>query len=194
MCTQEVYTFGSAASHFSNPHLSQPKAAASYCIPHIEHYVNELDLIPRWGVLYNVVQVLDNKYSGKIFVRMGTSGHLLNQHYLDPMFPLERAAAGSFLDQVVDVDEKLAERRESVAARHVAFMRRESAQQSTNGGTIDWGDGSTIPVGIIVNGEEKAGDMAINFVEPRTFHEARGKTVRQLSRLWRYTDGGSPVG
>ena len=95
----EVYTFGSAASHFSNPSLvsmSNPPTnkpgeqitleisdsrvdladanQSKLLIPHMEHYANEYDIVPRWGVLHSVQDVLNTRYAGSIFVRMGASG------------------------------------------------------------------------------------------------------------------------
>lgn len=152
-------------------------------------------MVPRWGVLYNVIQILDNRFSGRIFVRMGASGHMFNQHYLDAMFPLDHALAGTFLDQVVDVDEKLALRRESKAVQQVSAMRRESMKQLPNGEVLDWGDLDRIPVDLIVNGEAISGSesLMIDFVDSQTGSDARGKTVRQLSRLWKYVNGGDPA-
>lgn len=99
MSKLEVYTFGSAASHFSNPSLSllsnpitdQPGEQSSlqisqskvyltdanqgkHIIPHMEHYANEFDIVPRWGVLHSVHDLLDTRYAGSVFVRMGASG------------------------------------------------------------------------------------------------------------------------
>ena len=99
MSKLEVYTFGSAASHFSNPSLaslSNPSAnkpgeqislevshsgvdladanQSEHLIPHMEHYANEYDIVPRWGVLHSVHDVLNTRYAGSIFVRMGASG------------------------------------------------------------------------------------------------------------------------
>ena len=198
----EVYTFGSAAAHFNNPRLSlKPRSKGDVtetstsepphdrCIPYIEHYANEYDLVPRWGVLYNVTQLLDNRYCGKVFVRMGATGHMFNQHYMDPMFPLDHSHTSLFLDQVVDVDEKLAVRRENSALQHMGLMRRESSFKPDDF-NVQFGDGQTIPVGVIVNGDHADGEDGINFVDPS--RHARGKTVRQLSRFWRYVDGGSP--
>lgn len=99
MAKLEVYTFGSAASHFSNPSLalrSNPSTnqtgeqtllrashtkvyltntnQGNHIIPHMEHYANEYDLVPRWGVLHSVQDVVDMRYAGAIFVRMGASG------------------------------------------------------------------------------------------------------------------------
>ena len=99
MSKLEVYTFGSAASHFSNPSLallSKPSAnqpgglpslkishskvdladanQSKHVIPHMEHYANEYDIVPRWGVLHSVQDVLQTRYAGSVFVRMGASG------------------------------------------------------------------------------------------------------------------------
>lgn len=99
MSKLEVYTFGSAASHFSNPSIvlrSGPSAnqpceqqslkesgsesylantsQSNHIIPHMEHYANEYDLVPRWGVLHSVQDVLDTRYAGSIFIRVGASG------------------------------------------------------------------------------------------------------------------------
>ena len=99
MSKLEVYTFGSAASHFSNPSLApaspsptnQSREQSSlriaqsavdltyakqgkHVISHMEHYVNEYDLVPRWGVLHSVQDVLETRYAGSVFVRMGASG------------------------------------------------------------------------------------------------------------------------
>lgn len=99
MSKLEVYTFGSAASHFSNPslaYLSNPCSnkpgeqislehfnpridladshQSENLIPHMEHYANEYDIVPRWGVLHSVQDVLNIRYAGSIFVRMGASG------------------------------------------------------------------------------------------------------------------------
>ncbi|KAL8700840.1 MAG: hypothetical protein Q9201_005233 [Fulgogasparrea decipioides] len=92
----EIYTFGSAASHFHNPSITfsdDVTQSPPHCIRHIEHYANEKDMVPRWGVLYATSTLLQNRYAGKVFVRMGAMGHLFVPHYLDPIFPLPRKAA-----------------------------------------------------------------------------------------------------
>lgn len=112
------------------------------------------------------------------------------------MFPLDKARANEFLDQVVDVDEETASRRESVSARQVGIMRQESSLEN-----FEFGDGRVVPVGggaELPGGKGQASDgrvgSGINFVEPSSIGvlQARGKTVRELSRLWRYTGGEVP--
>jgi hypothetical protein len=82
----EIYTFGNAANHWNNPtrkYTNQGKPER--CIPHIEHYVNSQDFVAMWGIL-DFIRI-PGRYLGDVFIRQG-SGHLLNQHYLDTMFPL----------------------------------------------------------------------------------------------------------
>lgn len=210
MSKLEVYTFGSAASHFSNPLVSPPlevKTPVSHTSPsavhfdmppqpkrvisHIEHYANERDMVPRWGVLHCVQDILDNRYAGSVFVRMGASGHLFNQHYMDAMFPLEGPdtvwQSGSFLDHHVMVDKKLAMEKENVAFSKVGVMRRESGLEFGNGQVIHDAAG-------VMNGHSDDTVMAFGRTDSGRLlsEEAQGKTVRALSRLWMYEGGQSP--
>ena len=126
-------------------------------------------------------------------MRMNAPGHMFNQHYMCTIFPLDNALAGSFLDQVVDTDQKLATCRESIAVQQVNLMRKDSGNQTCSCEDRRYGDSNESPTGIIVNGERlcEANRLMLNFIESQG--DARGKTVRQLSRLWRYVDGGDPV-
>ncbi|KAL6718464.1 hypothetical protein ACLMJK_004555 [Lecanora helva] len=215
MSKLEVYTFGSAASHFSNPlaalpfrkqpnvlptsptdiHLSE-FADPKHVIPFIEHYANQKDPVPRWGVLHFTQDVLNGRYAGSVFVRMGASGHLFNQHYMDPMFPLPEKEShwlqDSFLDNGVQVDRDLATKKESTVVSNTAFMRKQSG--------LEFGDGQVLH-GVHVPGGSSAGPIT-NGDPVMTFdrtdsgrllaEEAKGKSVRELSRLWRYQGGRSP--
>ena len=212
MSKLEVYTFGSAASHISNPLVKLPSGAGvnvlptsptdahldehaqpKHVIPFIEHYANEKDLVPRWGVLHCTQDVLNNRYAGSVFVRMGASGHMFNQHYMDPMFPLPEKKShwlqNTFLDKIIDVDEKLAIRRESTAVSNVGHMRKRSGTNA-----LEFGDGEVVPVTQnLPNGSTAGpvsnGDPVMTFSRTDSgrllAEEAKGKTVRELSRLWR---------
>ena len=146
-------------------------------------YANEYDLVPRWGVLHSTQNILSNRYSGSVFVRMRASGHMFVLHYLQPMFSdvdsKEDSTQDSFLDQVVDVDEDTVRRREATA---LDVKRRESG--------LLFGDGERL-----VDGGE-SGPAIMSFSRTSSgrlmVEEAKGKTVRQLSRLWRYQGGRSP--
>ena len=206
LCKLEIYTFGSAASHFSNPLLSIPLKAdpssstsniqvdfspiAKHLIPHIEHYANEQDMVPRWGVLHSVCDILRNRYAGSVFVRLGASGHLFNQHYMDSMFPLptkdRSSLVESFLDRIVTLDRKLGIGRE--VSQTFDILRKETTLEFGNGQEMQLGSG-------IANGTGAAGAI-MTFARTESGRlmgeEARGKTVRELSRLWRYQGGRSP--
>lgn len=203
---QEIYTFGSAASHFNNPRLTlKPKSSppgndtvfhnppSENVIPHIEHYCNERDMVPRWGVLYSVEKILTRRYSGKVFVRTGASGHLFNQHYMDPMFPLAHGGKPTtFLNQAVDVDEAKARKREAAAVECLRLARVVSgmvpaAKEESVMSPVAFGNGERMSEGLI-EGEEGAADPSISFVEGgvQAAVRAKGKTVAELSRLWRY--------
>lgn len=149
-------------------------------------------------MLYNVRDVLDNRFSGQVFVHMGTSGHMLNQHYLAHMFPLPSSRDPSasevvamenerrpFLDQVVDIDYHTEHRREQNTQPLLLLRTRSSG--------LEWGDQTRTQVEAL----ERRGNR-ISFVpsgdeyKREGFHEAHGKTVRELSRLWRYMGGKDP--
>ncbi|KAK7520136.1 hypothetical protein IWZ03DRAFT_412909 [Phyllosticta citriasiana] len=111
----EVYTLGCAANHFNNPHRhlgsdrqeGQPPTANEKAIRYIEHYANDGDMVAQWGVLY--FTRVPNRFMGRLFERQGT-GHLLNQHYLNYMFPLGPDGRvlenNDFMDEPVVFDEE----------------------------------------------------------------------------------------
>jgi hypothetical protein len=114
----EIYTFGCAANHFNNPRVSAKPTVrhpTMSAISYIEHYANEHDFVARWGILHSInplsavakspamkrealaaaggeVGIESSKqrggYQGRVF-QLPESGHLLNQHYLDRLFPLD---------------------------------------------------------------------------------------------------------
>lgn len=248
MSKMEVYTFGSAAGHLNNPTWGSTtdikagrddgnqrgKPTPGRMIRHIEHYVNSLDMVTRWGILYNVCDVLDNRFAGSIFIRMGATGHMLNQHYLGPMFPKAHQEAGrgkdtetksksassptdcliedaidSFFDQIVTVDVATGQSRDQLANDHLAFLRRESSGLSFNSRTsLEFGNKKRVRLGQIGNAELTDGvGSPLSFVGKGGMakwgedgpaegfdkgHEDYGKSVKELSWLWRYLGGGQP--
>jgi len=96
----EIFTFGNAARRFNNPLLAKHNSSddedkggrGERVIKHIEHYANSEDFVANIGVLNftspSAQPYADgNAFSGLVFIREG-SGHLLNMHYLDKMFPM----------------------------------------------------------------------------------------------------------
>ncbi|KAJ0116206.1 hypothetical protein J7T55_005152 [Diaporthe amygdali] len=74
-----------------------PAALSGNAIGHIEHYCHSTDFVALWGVLhFKTASAADRNapiFAGRAFRRVGPwgqEGHLLCQHYLNAMFPLER--------------------------------------------------------------------------------------------------------
>jgi hypothetical protein len=93
----QIYTFASAANHFSAPvaHSGQP------AFDNNEHFANTRDYVSLIGVLEFAPPYgppypsmfdearkeppkLSGRYAGRIFKRVGATGHLLLSHYLNP--------------------------------------------------------------------------------------------------------------
>ncbi|WWD18850.1 hypothetical protein CI109_103305 [Kwoniella shandongensis] len=87
----EIYTFASAATHFSIPATHDGSAFAR-----VEHFVNTRDYVARIGLLAFApptpiaaaaipgapVPRIEGRFAGRIFKREGHTGHLLLSHYL----------------------------------------------------------------------------------------------------------------
>jgi hypothetical protein len=251
----EIYTFGSAAAHLSNPclRIDNPQGAsivggAEYLnytrpdcsiaspvkatlaslghriedhervIPHVEHYALASDIFARCGVLHTTRNVLDSRFCGRVFVlddrkmnktdRKTTSatggGFLLNEHYLDHLFPSDVRHACDVLSQVVEVDIETAEKRE-FTAQGVALLQKSINQghHASKNNAEDSPDVSPESRSWSSNdrGEKRASwEMAAAIGNGGVgkariaAKECEGKTVKQLSRLWRYAHGGRPVG
>lgn len=75
-----------------------PAALSGSAIGHIEHYCHSTDFVALWGVLHFKAASEEDPgapvFAGRAFSRAarGDEGHLLCQHYLNAMFPLERDA------------------------------------------------------------------------------------------------------
>ncbi len=92
-----------------------------------------------------------------------------------------------FLDRVVNLDTATVTHRDSNAAHQLAVMRDENAP--------DRGDYSHIAhAGSKLTSKDLSGaeGSRISVVIVQDPSDDRGKTVRQLSRLWRYMDGADP--
>lgn len=139
---------------------------------------------------------------------------MLNQHYLDPMFSLSKsrkqAAKGEkgiqwkperknvvhnedkqdFLDRIVTPDERLATRRDSTAVAKLDVARRDSGLEFGSGQILKDTSGPAI-------GKDAEGDSCLTFTRTASdrvvAEKAVGKTVKELSRLWKYLGGKSPI-
>ncbi|GMG29518.1 unnamed protein product [Aspergillus oryzae var. brunneus] len=180
----EVYTFGNAANHFNNPYKSllgsgQTPASdstisnqdalvqAEKSVLHIEHYVNAFDFVCVWGVLQ--FARVPNRYMGRIFVRSG-SGHQLNQHYLNTMFTLGPDRRVLDTNKFMEMGARTVEY-EKILPKHVRHKRNEVLVTNKRPSDRD----RTVQSGL------------------ENQHEQRPLKVKDLSRLWQYRNGGSPV-
>lgn len=156
----------------------------------IEHYCNEFDMVPRWGVLYSTKQCPHQRYAGQVFVRRQATGHIFDRHYLAPMFPSSLAVKADghgggdgqqldvFLDQLVAVDSTTTQSRKEAAstlkdkmATTVNARQAQQAQQAVP--ASDW----------TVYATDECEDE-------RAARAGTAVSVRSLSRLWKYLDGG----
>jgi hypothetical protein len=182
----EVYTFGNAANHFNNPFksLSQahrneaegetpqvsPAAIGTKTIRRIEHYANSKDFVSVWGIL-NFANI-PNRYMGRVFVRPG-SGHQFIQHHLDTMFTLGKDMktldTNNFMEMEVEVqpDE----------------LNRLKADGRDTGDRFGHHD-IDFP----------CDEMNANVSLVQSDGSFRRKMkVKELSRLWLYRNGASPI-
>ncbi|KAF5019331.1 hypothetical protein F66182_8659 [Fusarium sp. NRRL 66182] len=204
----EVYTFGNLANHFSNP--CRGIDTETPVIPHIEHYVNEKDFASRFGVLNFTKHYTqnENRFAGKVFISR-SGGHQLNQHYLDGMFPLDkslrkarRAREGDFMNHKVRIRrngtikettrEQLPRGLEIVNDGEVTTAATEPEAGPSNG---DFG---------ITNEDEEEGWIEPDHKPSQGDSNGSEKTKAQeitpnqvprmgdLSRLWKYRNGGLP--
>ncbi|KAF4449878.1 hypothetical protein F53441_6913 [Fusarium austroafricanum] len=160
----EVYTFGNLANHFNNPlRRNDPNSPV---IAHIEHYANEKDFACRFGVLNFTRHYTqnENRFAGKVFINRG-GGHMLNQHYLDDMFPLNKTL------------------RKARNPREGDFMNH-NVRINRNDGTIKETTRAELPPGLVITWDEGAKNGIVKLDDvPK---------MGDLSRLWKYRNGQLP--
>jgi hypothetical protein len=153
-------------------------------IPHIEHYANSEDPVSRFGVL-NFTRSSkhhDTRFMGRVFEQMGVQGHQFNQHYLDTMFPIDRHTGvvldrNAFMDAECTVNENLVISRERAAVDDVGRMVGLRGRHRTISGEYQ---------GTRDLEEKYVGAMKANVAKVKSMR------VRELSRLWLYTNGKAP--
>ncbi|KAK6907925.1 hypothetical protein I203_101926 [Kwoniella mangroviensis CBS 8507] len=139
----EIYTFASAANHFSIPETGSGPAFSC-----VEHFVNEWDYVsdigllsfapPPLGLPVNspTVPRLSGRFAGRIFKRLATTGHLLITHYLpdnnsilhDPAV-LRHSKLASYLNDYEDLKRKEELRIRRIQAEKAAREATRAAQQ-----------------------------------------------------------------
>ncbi|RHZ53247.1 uncharacterized protein CDV56_103957 [Aspergillus thermomutatus] len=182
----EVYTFGNAANHFNNPFKTlsharrnesegeSPQAnsasIATKTIRRIEHYANSKDFVSVWGIL-NFASI-PNRYMGRVFVRPG-SGHQFIQHHLDTMFTLGKDMktldTNDFMEMEVEVQ--------------LDGSNRPETDRRDTGDRLDHDEIDFPYDEMTANGSLLQTDAYLS----------RKMKVKDLSRLWLYRNGASPI-
>lgn len=149
-----------------------PAALSGSAIGHIEHYCHSTDFVALWGVLHFKEAASSAGpgapvFAGRAFSRTaarGQEGHLLSQHYLNAMFPLERDGETGELVGCADTN---------------AFMEGDVTVVA-RGEDADGGDDvdEELPASPGMMGREGAVTMT--------------RKVKELSRLWQYRNGRIP--
>ncbi|QDS68099.1 hypothetical protein FKW77_010123 [Venturia effusa] len=179
----EVYTFGNAANHFNNPDWTAPSTEIApiavdkkppptkKVIKHMEHYANSGDFVAQFGVL-NYTRV-PNRFIGRLFLSP-ESGHLLNQHYLNYMFPLDESRHR--------VDDESA-----FMGMDVRLNRHDVGRDDLM--NIEAGDDED---SIAFIGDVNKAVVAPALVRLKKSGKGERLKVRDFSRLWQYRNGGTP--
>ncbi|KAF2146735.1 uncharacterized protein K452DRAFT_282924 [Aplosporella prunicola CBS 121167] len=191
----EVYTFGCAANHFNNPHRSsgrlkddeaaQRSHSKHKVIRYIEHYANDSDFVANWGIL-NFAHIA-NRFMGRLLQREGM-GHLLNQHYLNYMFPLGPDDRALETNEFMETDVSHSEHdqvpnREGFVASLCDILDGSSDEEDT--AVVRDSDTTVNPVDGLLEFKKKL---------PKEVAEKlpRKPKVKDFSRLWQYRNGGTP--
>jgi len=147
-------------------------------IRYIEHYADSGDFVARWGVL-NFTS-MKNRYMGRVFTRPGT-GHLLNQHYLNSMFPLGP-------DQRVLKSNDFMEMELNICKGDNQSQAREGTWSSF------YSSGAGVEENVATLEDINSPISRAPTISVLTSDNAPNPPkVKDFSRLWLYRNGGSPL-
>ncbi|RMZ09998.1 hypothetical protein D0862_03410 [Hortaea werneckii] len=200
-------------NHFNNPHWDLRTYLSNFnadtqkdhsvkSIGHIEHYAHSGDFVAQWGIL-NFTKV-PNRFMGRVFERPG-DGHLLNQHYLNAMFPLDDDGKVKEKNEFMETAVKLAEPKDldSETASHETASAppiRSRFVRATNG--INSSSHRNIQEGMLeslithVKPSVEGGSSLVKDVnspvQKIVNRQSSTLRVKDFSRLWQYRNGKSP--
>ncbi|KJZ77177.1 hypothetical protein HIM_03498 [Hirsutella minnesotensis 3608] len=167
----------------ASPTSRTVSAAKDRAIGHVEHYAHTTDFVALWGVLHFVRNKAGSpqipRFLGRVFARStGRGGHLLNQHYLDGMFPLKKdPSTGEYLG--ADEDNEFMEEPIHLGHEDEAMDKTREAFGVAYLGTLPIDASDAKPPVDVYNVADK--------------NKAKKATkVKELSRLWSYRNGRSP--
>ncbi|KAH6963881.1 hypothetical protein DER45DRAFT_127468 [Fusarium avenaceum] len=163
-------------------------AAKDRCILHVEHYANSTDFVAIWGILHFATNRMESRelprFQGRLFSRADGrhGGHQMNQHYLNAMFPLKTdAETGEYVG--ADEDNEFMNEIIKVGEEGSASSNAREAFEISWAGTQGFGSGGA-STPIEVHG------ISNKFKDVNGEHDIR---VKNVSRLWSYRNGRSPV-
>jgi hypothetical protein len=208
-------TSGLARNAVASPHAlasqetshQNPATQSERAIGHIEHYAHTTDFVALWGVLHFATSATADRsmprFIGRLFSRTDArGGHQFVQHYLDGMFPLARdPVTGKFLG-CREVGNEFMESEIVVGrAGDAGANEREAFASSYLGCSDDDSDGDgDRPKRSGAKGRSvAAGEVLMhNGESPLALRKRLGLPtekvkVKELSRLWKYRNGRSPV-
>lgn len=173
-----------------------PSAVSGRAIGHIEHYAHTTDFVALWGILHFATSIPGARtmprFIGRVFARTTVrGGHQLCQHYLDGMFPLEKdpqtgdfvgcAETGNeFMESEITVGEAGSEMTAAKEAMGISYLGK-------NGIGGDSGDEDEVMGGVAIHGGHRIHGRTRRGSKPAMVK------VKDLSRLWQYINGRSPV-
>ncbi|QPC73949.1 hypothetical protein HYE68_004701 [Fusarium pseudograminearum] len=163
-------------------------AAKDRCIKHVEHYANGTDFVAIWGILHFATNRMESRelprFQGRLFARADGryGGHQMNQHYLNAMFPLKQDAdTGEYTG--ADEDNEFMEEEFKVGEEGSASANAREAFEISWAGTQGFGTGdASTPIEIHGISEKL-----------KRATENNGIRVKDVSRLWSYRNGRSPI-
>nr|CEG04689.1 unnamed protein product [Fusarium clavum] len=163
-------------------------AAKDRCIKHVEHYANSTDFVAIWGILHFATNKMESRelprFQGRLFARADGrhGGHQMNQHYLNAMFPLKQdAETGEYTG--ADEDNEFMEEVIKAGEEGSASASAREAFEISWAGTQGFGSGDAAAA-IEVHGISK---------KLREASDDQNIRVKDVSRLWSYRNGRSPV-
>jgi hypothetical protein len=198
-----VASHGLAKQETSHPN---PATQSERAIGHIEHYAHTTDFVALWGVLHFATSAAADRsmprFIGRLFSRTDArGGHQFVQHYMDGMFPLARDDVTGQLVGCKEVGNEFMES-EIVIGRSgdAGANEREAFASSYLGCSDDDSDGEgerrkrSLEAGAVAAGEV----LMHNGESPLALRKRLGLPtekvkVKELSRLWKYRNGRSPV-
>jgi hypothetical protein len=213
----EIYTFGVIANHFNNPYRDvflhsklpnglqngeSPRRSHNRAISHVEHYANSNDFASRFGVLHFTRQQpenhLQNRFMGKVFINP-RSGHQLNQHYLDSIFPLDPTnrftrvpQEGDFMDLRVFIEGQSSHGKAlQQDGNYLVFTKThpiEEMHKYEHGSANEAELLNLSPV--LPSIDTTHWNKETTTSEPGPFCQLK---TRDVSRLWQYRNGGRPL-